>query len=78
MGEYDFAKLIAIGCPLDEYKPEAICLLEQMQKNPQWKVIEVSAAIAEIYKDYFDGIYEILEEDCIEMAKKILNLVNNK
>ena len=78
MGEYDFANLISIGCPLDEYKPEAKCLLEQMQEHPQWEVTKLSTVITEIYKEYFAGMYEIPKEECREMAEKILDLVNSK
>ena len=78
MGEYDFAKLISIGCPLDEYESEAICLLEQMQEHPEWDLTKLSTEIAEIYKEYFGGFCETPKEDCMEIAERVLDLVNNK
>lgn len=78
MGEYDFAKLISIGCPPDEYEPEAKCLLEQMQKHSKLEIEKLSILISEIYEEYFDGLYETPEQECIEIAKRVIDLVDNK
>ena len=69
MACYDVMELISMGCPRNEYEPEAENIAIFVSRNPNATVWQIADMIQLTLLRYFSELIQI--EACIGMAKEI-------
>lgn len=71
LNEWDPIELIAIGCPDDEYEPEAKAILAEMEKTSD--ETRLAKKIYNIFKTSFGhGAFLPDYQECLSVARKCL------